>query len=54
MSRQNEAIRDKRAERAPLWLCVFPWARVESRVEHARVILGFETPLLWIINLSIL
>ena len=34
---QNEAIQDKKAEGAPFWLCVFPWARVESRVEHARV-----------------
>ena len=28
---QNEAIQDKRAEGASFWLCVFPWARVESR-----------------------
>ena len=24
--------------RAPFWLYIFPWARVESRVEHARVV----------------
>ena len=35
---QNEAIQDKRAEGAPFWSCVFPWARVESGVEHARVV----------------
>ena len=35
---QNEAIQDKRAEGAPFWLCFFPWARVESRVEHAGVV----------------
>ena len=29
---QNEAIQNKRAERAPFWLCVFLGARVESRV----------------------
>ena len=34
---QNELIQDKRAEGAPFWSCVFPWARVESRVEHTRV-----------------
>ena len=52
---QNEAIQDKRAERAPFGLCFFfSWARVEPRVEQARVVAGHETPLLWIINLSIL
>ena len=51
---QNEAIQDKRAEGVPFWLCVFPRARVESRMGHARVVLGHETALLWIINLFII
>ena len=34
---QNEVVQDKRAGGAPFWLCAFPWARVESRVDHARV-----------------
>ena len=41
---QKRAIQDKRAEGAPFWLCVFPWARVETRVEHARVAV-YETEL---------